>query len=48
MKTAADPLAEELESLEIKPRKTDISVRVLSLGWVPYWRDERGGTAAAF
>jgi hypothetical protein len=48
MRTAVDPLAEDLESLEIKPRKTDISVRVLSLGWVPYWRDERGGMAAAF
>ena len=48
LKTAADPLAEELEALEVKPKKTDISVRVLSLGWVPYWRDERGGMTAAF
>ena len=48
LKTAVDPLAEELEALEIRPRKTDISVRVLSLGWAPYWRDQRGGMAAAF
>jgi len=48
LKATVDPLAEELEALEIRPRKTDISVRVFSLGWVPYWRDERGGMAAAF
>jgi hypothetical protein len=48
LKAAVDPLSEELESLEIRPRKTDVSVRVFSLGWVPYWRDERGGMTAAF
>jgi Sec-independent protein translocase protein TatA len=48
LKTAVDPLSEELEALEVKPKKTDISVRVLSLGWAPYWRDERGGMTPAF
>jgi hypothetical protein len=48
LKDAVDPLAEELESLEVRPKKTDISVRVLALGWAPYWRDERGGTIPAF
>jgi hypothetical protein len=48
LKAAVDPLAEELEALEVRPRKTDISVRVFSLGWAPYWRDQRGGLAAAF
>jgi hypothetical protein len=48
LKTAVDPLSEELEALEVKPKKTDISVRVLTLGWAPYWRDERGGMTAAF
>ena len=48
LKTAVDPLSEELESLEVRPKKTDVSVRVLSLGWAPYWRDERGGTTPAF
>ena len=45
---AADPLAEQLETLEERPRKTDISVRVFGLGWVPWWRDGTGGTAKAF
>jgi hypothetical protein len=48
LKAAVDPLSEELEALEVRPKKTDISVRVLSLGWAPYWRDERGGTTPAF
>jgi hypothetical protein len=48
LKTAVDPLSEELEALEVKPKKTDVSVRVLSLGWAPYWRDERGGTTPAY
>ena len=48
LKTAVDPLGEELESLEVRPNKTDVSVRVLGLGWVPYWRDERGGTTPAY
>ena len=48
LKSAVDPLTEELETLEIKPRKTDISVRVLSLGWAPYRRDERGGVEAVY
>jgi hypothetical protein len=48
LKTAVDPLSEELESLEVRPKKTDVSVRVLSLGWAPYWRDERGGITPAF
>jgi hypothetical protein len=44
---AADPLTEELETVEVRPRKTDISVRALGLGWIPSWRDERGGTTPA-
>ena len=31
---SADPLKEPLETVEVKPRKSDISVRVLGLGWV--------------
>jgi hypothetical protein len=32
---SADPLQETLETVEVKPRKSDISVRVFGLGWVP-------------
>jgi hypothetical protein len=44
---SADPLKETLETIEVKPRKSDISVRVLGLGWVPWLRDDRGGTSRA-
>jgi hypothetical protein len=47
LRASADPLTEQLETLEVKPRKTDISVRVLGLGWVPSWRDAKGGTSRA-
>jgi hypothetical protein len=30
-----DPLYETLETIELKPRKTDIDVRLIAVGWVP-------------
>ena len=47
VKATADPLAEELETCEVRPKKADISVSLVSLAWFPYWRDEKGGIAAA-
>jgi len=44
---ASDALTEPLETVEVKPRKADISIRVLGLGWIPWWRDARGGTVRA-
>ncbi len=46
-KNAADPLTEELEPVEIRPKKKDISVHLLALAWTPYWLDDRGGMAPA-
>jgi len=37
-----DPLVEELEKCEVRPKKTDIAVSVMSLAWVPCWRDGQG------
>ena len=48
LRSAVDPMAEDLESLEIRPKKADISVRLLGLDWVPFWRDERGGITPAY
>jgi hypothetical protein len=42
-----DPLAEELEKYEVRPKKTDIAVSTMSLAWYPYWRDGQGGNAPA-
>jgi len=41
-------LVEELETMEVRPKKTDISIRVLALGWVPFRRDERGGLTPSY
>ena len=42
-----DPLTEVLETVTVKPRKTDIQVQLVTLAWAPYWQDEQGnGTPA--
>jgi hypothetical protein len=43
-----DPLAEPLETVSIKPKKTDILVQLVSLAWAPYWRDEAGNLTPAW
>jgi hypothetical protein len=43
-----DPLTEPLETVSIKPRKTDILVQLLALAWAPYWQDETGNLTAAW
>lgn len=37
-----DPMAEELEEVEVRPLKKDIAVGLVSLAWVPGWQDARG------
>ena len=37
-----DPLTETLETISIKPKKTDIVVQLVSLVWAPHWQDEQG------
>ncbi|MCA9216486.1 MAG: DUF87 domain-containing protein [Planctomycetales bacterium] len=41
-----DPLSEELDSILLKPRKTDINIRTLAVAWVPCTIDESGETVA--
>jgi len=47
VKAGIDPLTENLETCEVRPRKTDISVSLVSLVWFPYWQDSKGGIAPA-
>ncbi len=37
-----DPLREEFEIVQLKPRKSDIDVRMVALGWVPGELDHSG------
>ena len=43
LEVSTDPAAEKLESITLKPKKTNISITLLTLAWAPYWR-ESGGT----
>jgi hypothetical protein len=43
-----DPLTEVLETLSLKPKKTDIQVQLTTLTWVPYWQDEQGNLTPAW
>ena len=37
-----------LETISIKPRKTDILVQLDSLAWAPCWQDARGSLTPAW
>ena len=43
-----DPATEQLESLVIKPKKTDITVQLVGLVWMPSWRDSQGNLTPAW
>jgi hypothetical protein len=45
---ATDPLTETLEPVTVRPRKSDISVRMVSLAWVPFWKDSQGSLTPAW
>ncbi|MFN2510327.1 MAG: ATP-binding protein [Pyrinomonadaceae bacterium] len=43
-----DPQTEALESLTVKPTKANITVRLASLAWAPYWHDSEGNVTPAW
>ena len=43
-----DTSTEQLEQVSVKPKKKDISVRLVSLAWLPYWRDSNGEKTPAW
>ena len=46
--TATDPLTETLETLSLKPAKSNITIKLVALAWVPYWQDESGASLPAW
>jgi len=48
LETKTDPLTERLESVAVKPKKTDIAVRLVTLAWAPQWQDLQGKTTPAW
>jgi hypothetical protein len=39
---ATDPVTEKLAALPLRPRKSDISVRIVALAWAPFREEARG------
>jgi len=37
-----DPATETLETISIRPKKSDIQVQAVALAWAPYWQNEQG------
>ena len=45
---AIDVLNEEFETVQIRPKKTDIQVRICALVWMPYWKGPSGDREPAW
>ena len=45
---ATDPVNEKLDSVSIKPTKSNIAVKLVALAWMPHWRDEKGVVTPAW
>ncbi|WP_455377465.1 hypothetical protein [Petrachloros mirabilis] len=45
---ATDPFNEKMETISIKPAKSDIAVKLMALAWTPYWQDARGTLTPAW
>lgn len=43
-----DPQSEELEMIQIKPKKTDILIQLLAFTWAPFWQDTNGTITPAW
>ena len=45
---AGDPLTETLETVALKPNKTNIAVKLVALAWTPHWQDGKGNLTPAW
>ena len=48
LESSFDPMTEQLGKVSLKPTKTNISVKFLTLAWAPYWHDAKGGSTQAW
>jgi hypothetical protein len=42
LEAGGDPASESFETLELRPSKTNISVKLVALAWTPHLRDASG------
>jgi len=45
---STDPLQQSVETVAQRPKKSDVSVRLVALVWAPYWRTADGKIQPAF
>ncbi len=45
---ALDPLGETLEPVTLKPKRTEVTVQLVALAWVPMWKDAEGRLTPAY
>jgi hypothetical protein len=45
---ATDPLNEKLETIAVRPTKSNIAVKLVALAWTPHWRDAKGASTPAW
>lgn len=43
-----DPLTEKLEKVPLRPKKTQVKIRLVTLAWMPYWVGRSGEETAAW
>jgi hypothetical protein len=42
LEKSSDPQTEQLETISLKPKKSNIAVKLVTLAWAPYWHDAEG------
>src|SRR5262249_52771307 len=45
---STEPQTEELGKISLKPKKSNINIKLVALVWAPYWRDPQGQSSAAW
>ncbi len=48
LEKSIDPQTEQFETISLKPKKANISVKLLTLAWAPYWHDAQGQAVPAW
>ncbi|HEV7298125.1 MAG TPA: DUF87 domain-containing protein [Tepidisphaeraceae bacterium] len=48
MESSFDPATEPLETVQVRPKKSNIKIEAVTLAWTPYWRAADGTTDSAW
>ena len=48
LELALSPATETFDTVSVKLKKTNITVRLVALSWMPHWQDSQGNVQPAF